>query len=269
MKVANALLLPLLLLHLLPALAAANEQSTRTEHPGYMPNGWNATAKLNLNGTAGIRSLRASMTVPSIIRQNNVLNNMSLFVGIYMQPTFKGIAPVAAGTLLSWNGEGWKARVAHQSSASNSKSGFVYWTHELDVGANDVVVTTIGLAYREEALDYTTSVVRASDNTTTNATEHVFLINNRRVSGFLAGIYLPGTAECSQISTSAMASIVIEKYEPLHEDTSNSSRWVLYPTTDKPVETLNKCRSLFLADVQNETSFNITARLRYTSPPAP
>ena len=192
-----------------------------------------------------------------------------MLVGIYMQPTFKGIAPVAAGTLLSWNGEGWKARVAHQSSASNSKSGFVYWTHELDVGANDVVVTTIGLAYSEEALDYTTSVVRASDNTTTNATEHVFLINNRRVSGFLAGIYLPGTAECSQISTSAMASIVIEKYEPLHEDTSNSSRWVLYPTTDKPFETLNKCRSLFLADDLNETSFNITARLRYTSPPAP
>ena len=206
-----------LMLACLGAVGAARAEA------GEMAADWNATARYRYpEGRHGLRTLEAVVTVPEALPA--AVANVAVFVGVAMDPLFRGYAPVAAGTLLLWNGTAWRACVAHMSSANDYEDPFLYWTHVLDAAPGDEVRATMRLADRSaQALEYTTAIGAA------HATEHVFLANNRRISGFLVGVFVPPHTHCAALEPGQGALCRLQRLVPLWDTACTGCAWVYDP----------------------------------------
>lgn len=196
---------------------------------------WNATARYRFPaGRYGVRTLEAVVTVPEADLPAEAAGT-AVFVGVAMEPLFRGYAPVAAGTALRWTGRAWAACVAHLSSTSDGGAPFLYWTHVLDAAPGADVRTTMRIAdTRAQALEYATVVG------TESATEHVFLANSRRISGAVVGVFVPPHTRCGAFTPGLGALCRLQRLVPLWGDTCADCSWEYDPA---PNTRHNECGS--------------------------
>jgi len=202
---------------------------------------FNATAVMSLpEGKTRLKEVLMSVHVPPV---DGIPINTSLFWGLTMEESMQGYAPVLCGIELQLQEGGWFAYVAYRICKKN-KNCLMDTSHVIFPTSGYPVTFKTEMNSGGESYEYSAVGLDRNTSKIDEASELIYLINNRRVKGLMIGLYVPPDVDCESLVNTSFAISIDKLITDWDEPYCQSCTWTLKPDLSVPSPQLNRCLSL-------------------------